>query len=351
MAEIIGQKLCNGEWVGHVPSERRLCHELQISRKTVRAALDTLRRQGWVKTSPTGRRLIAVRRGRLKALAAQKVVLLGSKPMYREAQMSTLIIEELEFHLHKAGLKMEIVISPQFLFRDCSKMLAQVVQQTPASCWILWGQTVETHRWFADRGLHALVLGSTTADASLPSVDIDYEAAMQHAVQTLLAKGHRRIALFCERSALAGNQMTTHGFLAAFRSAKPAGAEAKVICHDGTPQGVGRMLEALFAGKSPPTALVVSCSFDVLSVMGHLTRLGLRIPADVSLISRDDDSCLAHVVPRLARYTCDPILWARQFARLAIRLASGESVSARQVRLMPQFVAGESIAPPPARRA
>ena len=350
VAEILRQRLQSGEWKDALPSERHLCEELQVSRKTIRAALDQLQRQGWLRMSDNRRRIKAAGARRPCASGgSNKIVLLGAKPMRSAEQLLTSVIEQVEKHLHQAGFELELAISPRFALHDCSRTVAKLIGRARAACWILWSVQLETQRWFVERGLPTLVFGSTHRGVALPSVDIDYASAMQHAVNLLLARGHRRIALFCERNESAGDQLTMQGFLDAFRRAGITGAEPRAIHHDGTVAGIGRVMEATFAREEPPTALLVSYPFQVLSVMGHLTRLGLRIPDDVSVVSRDHDSCLEHVVPSIARYSCDPSLFARKLSRLTMRLARGEPTAPIQVRIMPGFVSGQSVASPQRR--
>jgi DNA-binding GntR family transcriptional regulator len=47
-----------GHWQGHLPGERELCAKLQVSRHTVRAALDELERDGLLEVSDRQRRKI-----------------------------------------------------------------------------------------------------------------------------------------------------------------------------------------------------------------------------------------------------------------------------------------------------
>jgi DNA-binding LacI/PurR family transcriptional regulator len=70
---------------------------------------------------------------------------------------------------------------------------------------------------------------------------------------------------------------------------------------------------------------------------------GLKLPQDVALISRNHDSFLEEVVPSLARYSCDPALFARRISRMVLQLVQGGAGQPRQVLVMPDFVPGQSL--------
>src|ERR1051326_4925812 len=146
---ILIERLQSGEWTESMPSERRLCQELQVSRKTLRAALEALRRKNILRTSSTRRRLITARPGRsAAAVRSCKIVVLGSTPMPSAEQTQTKIIEAAQVYLREAGFDLEIAISPRFALHHCTGTISKLVKQTPVACWILWSVQAETQRLF-----------------------------------------------------------------------------------------------------------------------------------------------------------------------------------------------------------
>lgn len=344
---ILSKRLRQGEWAEYLPSERSLCEELQISRKTLRAALDVLQRQGWLAVRGSRRRIIAIRPARTpRRETTGRVLILGATPLDVVHQRFTIVLEELQRQLHRAGLDMHISISPRFGLHECERTLSKVVGQMPADCWILWSVQPETHRWCAERGLPAVVFGSCEADVRLPSVDIDNAAAAQHAVDLLRAKGHRNIALLILRSEVVGYHEIESGFTSASQKAARGMVVSRVVYHNGTVDVICRALTSLFQGDSPPTAVVVSDALEVLTALGQLSRMGLRVPADVSVISFGDDPCLRYVIPVVSRYALDPFAFARHLSQLVLETARGEARHPKPLRIMPRFVSGESVAAP-----
>jgi LacI family transcriptional regulator len=77
--------------------------------------------------------------------------------------------------------------------------------------------------------------------------------------------------------------------------------------------------------------------------MMHLMRCGRRIPEDVAVIARDDDTYLQAASPPLARYAVNSVALARRVALAVRQLAETGALPARAIRLMPAFVPGGSV--------
>ena len=73
------------------------------------------------------------------------------------------------------------------------KALESLVAQNPNSCWILFGSNAPTQKWFADKGIPAVLLGSCFTPGILHSIDQDMRATCRYAAGRLLALGHTRI--------------------------------------------------------------------------------------------------------------------------------------------------------------
>jgi DNA-binding LacI/PurR family transcriptional regulator len=101
-------------------------------------------------------------------------------------------------------------------------------------------------------------------------------------------------------------------------------------------------LAALLQRRLPPTAFLVSGPKYVLTTLGFLTQAGLRLPHDAALISRDDESFLDFGVPTIARYSTDPMLFARKVSRTVLKLAQGAPMQSSDYRVMPKFIQGQT---------
>ena len=116
----------------------------------------------------------------------------------------------------------------------------------------------------------------------------------------------------------------------------------KVVRHDASVAGVCAKVDRLLGASEAPTAFLIARSAHALTVLTHLQRRGVKVPQDVVLFSRDDDAYLQHVVPALARYTSRPQQFARKVGEALVQVLERGSKPARPVRLMPEFLRGET---------
>src|SRR5205823_3119842 len=80
-AETLRRALRNGTWVERMPGERELSRQLDISRPTLRAALEELRAEGWLKVMPGRQRVIVGGAGGGTAARSRNVGVLTPLPL------------------------------------------------------------------------------------------------------------------------------------------------------------------------------------------------------------------------------------------------------------------------------
>ena len=158
--------------------------------------------------------------------------------------------------------------------------------------------------------------------------------------------GHRRIVYISPLSGYAGDLASEQGFKEALAAMPGEARKARIMRHHGGVSSIRRALDRLFGEADPPTILIVAHACYALTVMGHLWKIGKRIPEDVSLICRDDNPLFRFVVPSVARYGVDRDRLVRRAVQKAIALAEGPSPhpKAPSLRIMPQFIPGDSLA-------
>jgi DNA-binding LacI/PurR family transcriptional regulator len=342
-AETLRAALQQGLWLERMPGERELSRQLNVSRPTLRLALDQLRCQGWLKNVPGKSRVIVRQAGEKVASRSQVVGLLTPLPLQEVPPFALCWMDKLRESLAAAGLQLEIHSGRRWYSRRPEKDLAALTHQMPAAAWVLFVASERMQRWFAESELLGVLSGSCHAGVELPSVDFDYRAICRHAAGQFLLRGHRRIALLLQASGAAGDRDSEVGFLEAFQSKVGAAAAPIIDYHDGTPESIRQRLDVLRGHKIPPTAYLVGRSMPALMVASELMRRGVRVPRDAAVIARDSDHFLEYFSPALARYRADPEVHARRLARLVIQLAHGAAQRPRHVRIMPQFLNGESL--------
>ncbi len=329
-----------------MPGERELSKQLNVSRPTLRLALDQLCREGWLKNAPGRPRIIIHRAKGRTAPRSQVVGLLTPLPLQEVPPFALCWMDKLRELLAAAGLQLEIHSGRRWYSRRPEKDLAALTHQMPAAAWVLFVANERMQQWFAGSGLPGVLSGSSHAGVGLPSVDLDYRAVCRHAAGQFLQRGHRRIVLFLQASGAAGDRESEAGFLEAFNTAAGSAATPLIVEHDGTPENIRHRIGALLDQKLAPTAYLVGRSMPALMVASELMRRGWQLPRDAAVIARDSDHFLEFVSPALARYRADPDVHARRLAKLVIQLARGAASPSRQLRIMPEFLKGESLGEP-----
>ncbi len=338
--------LAGGQWREWLPAERTLCEMLQVSRSTLRRALEQLQRDGAIRAEHGAGHRILPRATRARGnLRSHDVALLTPEPLERMRPSQTLWIDELRAMLSERGCRLHLLHGRQYFRTNPGAVLEKLVHQHPHGCWILALANAGCQQWFARRGLPCLIAGSCHAGIDLPFRDLDHRAMCRHAAGHLLGLGYRSLALVAQKTGHAGDIESEAGFLEGVRSSRHPTASVIVCRHDATAMGITQMLKRLIVQKNGPTALLVANAYHCLTVVSGLARLGVRIPADIAVISRDDDPFLAFLVPEPARYVASPRAFARSLLQPVLELLEGGAVSQRAVRLMPQFVPSASVAP------
>lgn len=189
-----------------------------------------------------------------------------------------------------------------------------------------------------DRAEHEYVVDSVIAD---------YRAATQEAMTHLLALGHRRIGLVHgvaqPEMALDRLQSYRASLLAA---GLPAEHELIVDCGPTIEDGYQAVLR-LLAAPTRPTALLAINDLLAIGVLRAAGDLGLRVPADLSLVGFDDIPAARYLVPRLTTASKDAVWMGREAVRLALGRIQEPNRPQQTIRIATQFVIRESTGPAP----
>lgn len=329
-------------WSRWLPGEFELCARLHVSRRTIRAALQQLEVDGVLKCDQGKRRQIIKKQGGNQKPASRRVLLLMPMSLLSLNPFGMFLINHLQEHLAEEGFILETHASRVPYRTHLPQELENLETSLRPAGWVLLQSTETMQRWFSSHNHPCVVIGSRYERVQLPSVDTDYEAICQHAVRRLAARGHRRLALLNPQPGAAGDEITEHAFLTAAGKMQLPELRAEIVHHDGTRMSVCARLDGLMARSQPPTALLVSRPGHVLAVLGHLFRRGFRIPEDIAVISRDDDSFLADMVPTVARYSRNPKIFAVNTSKIVLQMVHGTKHFLDH-KIMPGFINGETL--------
>ena len=345
-ADALRDGIRKGEWVGRLPGERILSERLQISRPTLRQALDLLEREGLLRNEPGKRRVIQVDPDS-RPRPEPRVVFLAPYPEQALEPFAIFEIEALRRKLTQANIPLEFQFARALRSRTPARQLADRVFSSPSAVWLLYRASRHAQAWFRRQGVPAVVMGSTYPEIGLPSVDVDFQATCRHATHRFLKRGHAadQLVLLIPEGDLAGTGDAVKGFLEAVG---PAGEE-QVAVHADQPADICRVIDRLFAKTwKRPTGLLIQRPIYAHAAAGHLmSSNGYRLPADVSMVVLDDGPSLSFMVPEPSRYTKDGEAFARKLFQLVEAALRGGRTPTPQIRILPDWVAGSTLGPPP----
>ena len=334
-----------GRWVDRLPSERELAKQLQVSRPTVRTALRTLQKDGWVQISHGRRTRIQGRRSELPTRVNRNLVALLCPQNLNQIRPATLLrIDALRGQFHDAGVGFHVYIRPRCFSAHPERMLQSIVKEVRAGCWLLHDTNRAVQQWFAANETPCLIAGTTYDPFHIPCVDINQYALGHHAVGLFLGHGHSRIGFVLKKSGAAGDKDALSGFTTPWRQDKEGTQPPVILRHDGSLKQIRRSLLTVASRGDLPSALFVGDAMSCLAVVTVLQEAGSKIPRDVALICRESDMIFDYVTPSIARYSHSEKVMERAIFQTTMRILNGESPAKSKKLLMPEFVPGESFA-------
>jgi DNA-binding LacI/PurR family transcriptional regulator len=342
-ADSIQKAIADGTWREYLPSERRLCEMLRVSRPTIRTALRMLAENG----------LLEIRQGRRNRLLTQPlpaprrqsrmVGLVTHEPFSHMALATYQIISEMRAHLAEQGFTTEVLVYQAKSALAQQRKLEEFVRQNRVLCCVLLSVSKDLQMWFSEHSVPALVLGSCHSQIKLPSLDVDYRSVCRHAGGIFLSKGHRRMALVVPNSGVAGDLASEVGFMESIQHDRLINARASIVRHNCTAQSITTKLDALFNSAHAPTALLVAKPQHVFIVILYLLKRGLTVPDTVSFIARDHDHIFETVSPPIAHYTLQDHTFAHRLSRLMLQMVSHGNLESAPSLIFPKYFPGCTV--------
>lgn len=343
VAQALRGEIANRTWDRSLPGERALAERFQVSRKTIRKAIAELRAEGVLATTRSRGSHLTARRRRARAAASPRIALLLPQPLEGSRPYTSLWVNRLMGLLQETGHPLQIFHGVKYFGQHAGRSLARLTSANAARCWIVGGSNRPLQEWFAASGIPTIIAGSAHTGVALPSVDIDHRALCRHSAALFLRHGHRRLALFLEHGGHAGDAESEQGFREGLAAA--ADAPEPVVCSpERSAASVIREMKRLLTRRDPPTGLLVSNSYAYLTVLSYLASVGLRVPRDISVVSRDDEMFLRFMHPIPTFYSTKPARLAQTLHQGLKRILAGDSAPFA-LRIMPDLVKGDSVGP------
>lgn len=339
-AASIREGILNGTWTDILPSERNLCRFLQISRPTLRAALEILRHDGLIRVRKRQNTQIVPAGLVARPPDAGQIVLLTSKPLHQQAADMISFVGELQLALTRSNLRLVIVEDPHLGKDNPQRFLEKITQERPAVCYVLMRVSEAVQQFFSDLRLPTFIRGSRFPKVRLPSTEWDYLALGRHAAGALTAKGHKRLGLVLPADIRTGDLRCEEGFRE--EVARRSLDEPVVFRSGARALSLYRKVQKAFDSPDRPSGLFVLNPYDCVTVFFALLNLGLEVPKDVSVLSCETSMVFQSLPFRVASYSARNKLMDKS-SKLVLKLALNHFVPAQEYLVMPDFDSGETL--------
>ena len=183
-------------------------------------------------------------------------------------------------------------------------------------------------------------------------LDTDGEAAFEEAVARLAALGHRDFALLTVAEPFSFAAVRRRGMekgLAAAGLALAPDALVSVPMFDRA--GVLAGAERLMALSPRPTAVLCATDALALALLETAERMGIDVPAALSVIGFDDIPLSAYSTPPLSTFTQRAVQTGERVAEMVVGILENGPESVESLLIRSEFVARASHGPAPPRGA
>ena len=342
VAAHLRNRLADRIWGDTIPGGHPLAAELGVNHKTVEGALRQLEMQGLLTSQGMGRCRRVVARSLSKETRPLRIAIFT--PMASDHGVDFMI--ELRHILQESG---HLPFSPEKSLLELgmdTHRVARFVERTEADAWVVTAASRQVLQWFSEQPRPALALFGNRTGLPIAGSGPNKSPAFAGAARQLIDLGHRRITL------LIRNQ---------HRRPKPASVvrvfQAELEAHDiqvgefnlpdweESRAGYQEILESLFR-LTPPTALIIDEAFLFIAAQQFITRRGLRVPEDVSLICTDSDPTFAWCQPSIAHIAWDYQPVVHRIVHWAANVSKGRK-DVRQTSSLAEFIPGGTMGPPP----
>lgn len=177
-----------------------------------------------------------------------------------------------------------------------------------------------------------VLAGSVDSEGKLPSVNINYVAAIQEATETVINHGHRRVALVTGPMTHAINRLhRLVGYQAALESAGIEFDEALLFtAHQDYAAGMQIAEKVLQAGAN---AVIAYDDEVALGIMNYVQEHGQRVPEDFEIITSNDTKFAIVTRPELTSIGQPKYDIGAVAMRMLTKLMNNEIIDDTQVQL------------------
>lgn len=341
-ADILRDHITTGKILNTLPGENKLAENLQVSRKTIRAALLILTTEKIIDEPKAGAQRKILKEPERKNVRRKRLGVLLSRPLDELHASSQDLFRALRKYMDARHVDLHFHDFPFQSPRQNIKQIQDIFTSYQADVWLVLEMTSSLCKLLQGLGIHIVGAGGAVAPG-IHNVAYDALSTIQHACHKLFNAGHTRI---CNPMDSASEP---HPDLLEIFENKgiPRNDTLHFPHYDHSTAGFISLLERLFRLKKPPTAFITAGPRNLITLITWLAKKKLSVPEDISILHIGSDPMLKPIVPEISYYSTSFAPLARELDRVIGSLLESGRIPSGQKQFFMDYVPGKSLAPPP----
>jgi DNA-binding LacI/PurR family transcriptional regulator/DNA-binding transcriptional regulator YhcF (GntR family) len=352
LASDIIDKIQSGEFPAGrmLPSERELALQYDLSRQTIRNAMDILDQEGWTVSHPgkgrfpASRAIPPSRPGPTQPATHQIGLICHPSLLYDDIQPGHPILG-LKSALSSQGYTLSLSVATKDVKHRMYPVFPRWLKDNMMDGYILASAPPRVQERLARSAKPVVSLGYLWSDADIPSVEMDYREIHRLAIHHLVKKKWLPACNLVPREkTLEDKKYTGESIGGHLQGAKELGldpAQAEVMRHHDSAFELVAALRRLFRRDTVPRSLVFSNGKFLTEALSYLEMKGIQPNRDIRLLVIDPSGIPQSALSQIARFEADVLSVARRAGEKLLALLKNRDKGQRHERL----VAGQFVFP------
>ncbi len=332
---------------GQLDSEAQLCRRFDVSRASVRKALQQLAIEGLVVSIPGKGHFV---NNAKEGTPANGVILCVLGTHNPEALSNDSYVADIV-----GGLRSRLANSERRLLveavgtsqQPASNLIANHLQNLAGLIVVPLGeQTAEDMLASTPSNLPRVVVGRPSHKPDIPCVYINHHEALSRATQHLIDMGHENIAMLSISTTSTGwaGEQSAAGYKAAMRN---AGLDENRLAFNNasnSPEANQQAIEQILRDHPDTTAMIIDI-FQDFAALRKLESLNIKIPENLSLVLVDDTEAARHHNPPVTVIREPTFSMGQIGGDMLNELLAGRTPMPRSVEITVELIARDSVRP------
>ena len=345
VAAILKERVDSGVWPNGtgLPSEKELCAEFDVARGTIRQALQTLEREGYLRREQGRGTFVQINSGAVTEWA-QSRRLAFIVPYVRDSSVPTILIgfqqvaEQSNFsvifnHVNN-DLKQQERVIRKLMAENVAGIALYPVDSENLSLAVLDSLSAA--------GIPIVLIDRYLRGAATDYVMSDHFGGAIRGTHYLFEQGHRRVGFISWLSPAVSMEHRYLGYAQALAE-RDAPFDERLICRvEGYPVFDYSRLTAYLSGPQRPTAVFTANDQIAIALYRAAASVGLSIPGDLSVLSFDNLDMSSHLDPPLTTLAQPFAQIGQTAAELLLRRIQGGRGYCEQLTLPTPLIIRES---------